>query len=73
MECVVRNKILLGSHQLFLGEVVLVHADESVLDEKGEINNRKFTPIVYNRREYWSLRGKIGVHGFSKKASHPAR
>ena len=73
IECVVSNKILLGSHQLFLGEVVLVHSDESVLDEKGEINNRKFAPIVYNRREYWSLRGKIGVHGFSKKAFNPAR
>jgi len=67
MECVLRNRILLGSHQLFIGEVILVHADENILDERGDINNTKIVPIAYNRREYWNLGERIGVHGFSKK------
>jgi flavin reductase (DIM6/NTAB) family NADH-FMN oxidoreductase RutF len=72
IECIVRKKITLGSHQLFLGEVVLVHVDENILNEKGEINYSKAAPIVYNRREYWSLRGKIGSHGFSKQVFKPS-
>ncbi len=66
IECVVRNRIPLGSHHLFLGEIVLVHVSEEILDAKGEIDFAKAVPLVYNRREYWSLKEKIGVHGFSK-------
>lgn len=72
IECIVRKKISLGSHQLFLGEVVLVHVDENILNEKGEINYSKAAPFVYNRREYWSLRSKIGTQGFSKQALKPS-
>jgi flavin reductase (DIM6/NTAB) family NADH-FMN oxidoreductase RutF len=72
IECTVRKKILLGSHQLFLGEVVAVHVDENILNEKGEINYSKAAPFVYNRREYWSLRSKIGRHGFSRRAFKPS-
>ncbi|MFH0749264.1 MAG: flavin reductase family protein [Candidatus Bathyarchaeota archaeon] len=67
LECRVRQKILLGSHCLFLGEVVLVHVNEDLLQKNGRINFAKAAPIVYNQREYWSLRGKVGTHGFSKQ------
>ena len=71
IECIVRKKIPLGSHHLFLGEVVLVHVDENLLNKAGRINFSKAAPFVYNQREYWSLRGRIGTHGFSKQLYSP--
>jgi len=67
IECIVKEKIPLGAHHLFLGEVVSVHVDQDVLDEKGRIDFSKVSPFVYNQGEYWSLHRKIGVHGFSKQ------
>jgi len=66
IECVVRKKIPLGVHHLFIGEVVQVHIDENVLNDEGEVDFKKISPFVYNRREYWSLAAKIGDHGFTK-------
>jgi len=67
IECVVKKKIPLGVHHLFLGEVVLVHVDQDILNEKGRIDFTKVSPFVYNHDEYWSLYQKIGIHGFSKQ------
>lgn len=67
IECTVREKIPLGVHHLFLGEIVRVHVDQDILDEKGGIDFTKVSPFVYNQGEYWSLHKRIGVHGFSKE------
>jgi flavin reductase (DIM6/NTAB) family NADH-FMN oxidoreductase RutF len=65
IECIVKKKIPLGVHHLFIAEIVQVHIDEEVLNEEGRIDFTKISPFVYNQGEYWSLRKKIGVHGFS--------
>ena len=67
IECLVKNKIPLGIHHLFLGEIVQVHVDQEILNEKGRIDFNKGSPFVYNQGEYWSLDKKIGTFGFSKK------
>lgn len=67
IECVVKKKIPLGVHHLFLGEIVCVHLDQEILDEKEEIDFNKISPFVYNQGKYWSLHRKIGTYGFSKK------
>lgn len=67
IECVVKKKIPLGVHHLFLGEIVHVHVDQEILNEKGRIDFNRASPFVYNQGEYWSLHRKIGVGGFSKK------
>jgi flavin reductase (DIM6/NTAB) family NADH-FMN oxidoreductase RutF len=67
IECIVKKKIPIGAHHLFLGEVVRVHIDQNILNEKGKLDFTKVTPFVYNQREYWSLHQKIGIYGFTKK------
>jgi flavin reductase (DIM6/NTAB) family NADH-FMN oxidoreductase RutF len=67
MECVVRQVISLGSHDLYLGEVVALHVDDSALDEHGRIDAKRLAPIAYVASEYWSLAERIGQHGFSSK------
>ncbi len=65
IECIVKNKIPLGVHDLFLGEVVRVHVNEEILDDNGRIDFTKVSPIAYNQGEYWSLEKRIGIHGFT--------
>jgi flavin reductase (DIM6/NTAB) family NADH-FMN oxidoreductase RutF len=59
LECIVKNKILLGSHCLFIGEVVKTHVNTNLL-RNSKINFSKFKPIVANGLEYWNLSNKIG-------------
>jgi len=54
IECKVRDRIPLGSHDLFLGEVVAVHVDPRILTE-GEIDPAKMDPVAYFRGQYFRL------------------
>jgi flavin reductase (DIM6/NTAB) family NADH-FMN oxidoreductase RutF len=67
MECVVRQVISLGSHNLYLGEVVALHVEDSALDEHGRIDPQRFSPFAYVAAEYWSLGARLERHGFSSK------
>jgi flavin reductase (DIM6/NTAB) family NADH-FMN oxidoreductase RutF len=67
MECILKDRISLGTHDLFLGEIVQVHVDQQILDEKGNIDFTKADPFTYNQGEYWSLNKKIGTYGFTKQ------
>jgi len=68
MECILKNKVSLGAHDLFLGEIVQVNVDQNILDEKGNIDFKKADPFVYNVGEYWNLDKKIGTYGFTKQS-----
>ena len=63
LECQVRRTIELGSHSMFLAEIVVTHVDEDYLDANGRLDIRKIDPIAYcpGVREYWS--GLTIVHG----------
>lgn len=67
MECILKNKIELGAHDLFIGEIVQVHIDQTVLDNKGNIDFTKADPFVFNVGEYWNLNKKLGTYGYSKQ------
>jgi flavin reductase (DIM6/NTAB) family NADH-FMN oxidoreductase RutF len=69
LECTLKKVIPLGAHDLFLGEVVQIHINEQVLNEKGKLDFTKVDPFVYNVGEYWSLDKKIGTYGYSIKKS----
>ncbi|MCX5680192.1 MAG: flavin reductase family protein [Candidatus Omnitrophica bacterium] len=67
IECVLKDIIKLGTHDLFLGEVVAVHADDGILKPDGSIDYEKALPFVYTQGEYRELGRKVGLYGFSKK------
>ncbi len=67
LECRVKQMIPLGTHHLFIAEVVATHADESVLNEHGRIDPLKLNPIAYIPHGYYGLSGEIGKYGMSKK------
>lgn len=66
LECKVVQKLELGSHDLYLGEIVAMHASENVVVE-GKIDVSRVRPIAFCGHEYWNLKEKIGTYGFSAK------
>ncbi len=68
LECKVAQKISLGAHDFFLGEIVAVHVEEAVLDERGQrIDYSKAKPFVLTFAEYRGLGEAIGTYGYSTK------
>ena len=67
LECILKDRIPLGAHDLFLGEIVQVHIDQDILEENGKIDFTKADPFVFNVGEYWSINKKIGTYGFTKQ------
>ncbi len=67
IECRLAHTLSLGSHDLFVGEIVAVQISEDVLGEKGRVDNDKLKPILYTGDEYWGLGSLLNHYGFSKK------
>lgn len=67
IECKVNRIEELGSHHMFIADVVAVHADESYMDKNGRFDLSLANPIVYSHGEYYSLGKKLGKFGYSVK------
>lgn len=67
IECRVTEIKELGSHHMFLAEVVAVSVDEAYLSENGKFELRKAAPIVYSHGEYYGLAELLGTFGYSIK------
>lgn len=65
IECKVRNILELGSHDMFIGEVVAVGADAAFFDEKNRFDMDKCKLIAYVHGEYRALSKVLGTFGFS--------
>lgn len=67
IECEVRQTLRLGAHDMYLGEVVAVHADEEVVRDGG-LNIAAIRPFVFcpGDAQYWNLGTAIGGYGFTK-------
>jgi flavin reductase (DIM6/NTAB) family NADH-FMN oxidoreductase RutF len=66
IECRLRSITPLGSHDLFLAEVVSISVDEDIIDSKDKIHLEKANLIAYSHGEYFSLSSKpLGKFGYS--------
>lgn len=66
IECKLKSITPLGSHDLFLAEVVSISVDENIIDDKGKIHLEKANLIAYSHGEYFSLNNKpLGKFGYS--------
>lgn len=65
IECKVVNTLSLGSHDLFIGEVLAVNVDETLIDNKGKLEFEKSKLVVYSHGQYWGLKNPLGFFGFS--------
>ncbi len=66
LECKVRQVIELGSHDMFIGEVTQVRADQRYINENsGALDMGKIGMICYAHGEYYAVGKKIGRFGWS--------
>lgn len=65
IECRVTKCIPLGSHHMFLAEVVAVHASEAYIDEAGKFHLEQAEPMVYSHGSYYALQDILGTFGYS--------
>lgn len=67
IECKVRQVLELGSHHMFLADVLAVHADTQYMDEKKKFHLNDAKPLVYSHGEYLGIGKKLGIFGYSVK------
>lgn len=66
LECRVKSILELGSHDLFIADIVATHADEKYLNKNGSPDIEKLKPLIYctKTHEYWGgLSKKLGRYG----------
>jgi len=68
IECRVKEIIPLGSHDMFIADVVAVQADEQFIDPlTGQFNMQACKLIAYSHGHYYKLGEEIGKFGWSVK------
>lgn len=67
IECKVKQIIPLGSHDMFMAEVLSIDVDKKYIDEKGAFDISKCNLIAYANGGYYTLGKKRGKFGFSVK------
>lgn len=65
VECKVKEIKELGSHHMFVAEVLAINADDKYIDENGAFDISKCGLIAYANGGYYSLNKKIGKFGYS--------
>ena len=65
IECRVKQKIQLGTHDMFLADVVAVTVDDKYINEKDSFDLQAADPIVYSHGGYFTLDQEVGRFGYS--------
>ena len=75
LECKVTEIVPLGTHDMFLADIVAVDVDETLLDKNGKLDLSRAGLAAFAHGEYFELGKKIGQFGFSavkkKKGNKP--
>lgn len=73
IECKVKKIIELGSHTMFMAEVLCIDADEKYIDEKGAFDISKCNLMAYANGGYYALGKKLGKFGYSVQKKNKAK
>jgi flavin reductase (DIM6/NTAB) family NADH-FMN oxidoreductase RutF len=63
LECRTSHRLTLGTHDLFIGEIVALRADEAVLNEHGQLDYQRANLLTYLGGYYMGLGEKLGRFG----------
>lgn len=70
VECRVRQIVPLGSHDMFIADVVNVAVDESLIDaQSGKLDLQRAGLLCYSHGEYFAVGDLVGTFGYSVKGS----
>ena len=65
IECKVTDIVPLGSHDMFMADIVAVNVAEELFDKDGKFHLEKADLIAYAHGEYFTLGKRLGNIGFS--------
>ena len=65
IECRVRKSEELGSHTMFIADVVGVTVDDKYMDETGKFHINDTGLVMYSHGEYFGFGDKLGSFGYS--------
>jgi flavin reductase (DIM6/NTAB) family NADH-FMN oxidoreductase RutF len=68
LECQTRTVLELGTHDMFIAEIVATHIDESVLGDENRLDVKKLDPLIYfsKARQYWASPAEfVGKYGYT--------
>lgn len=65
IECRVKDIVELGSHHMFISEVVSVSVDDTYMNEEQAFSFSKANPLVYSHGHYFGMGKRIGKFGWS--------
>lgn len=67
IECRVTDIVKLGTHDMFMADIIAVNVDERYIDEKGKLRIEQCSLAAYAHGSYFALGKKIGSFGYSVK------
>ena len=70
LECRVCDCISLGSHDMFIADILAVNVAEDLVDESGKLHLERMKPIAYAHGDYYMLGKQLGSFGFSVRKKH---
>jgi len=75
IECRVTDTVPLGTHDMFIADIVGVNIDPALLDEAGALHLEKAGLVAYSHGDYFALGKKLGDFGYSvrKKSTEKRR
>jgi flavin reductase (DIM6/NTAB) family NADH-FMN oxidoreductase RutF len=73
IECRVKEIKELGSHHMFIADVLAVHADEAFMDKDNKFQLNDSRLLVYSHGEYLATGKKLGTFGYSVRKKKKAK
>ena len=75
LECRVTDIISLGSHDMFMADIVGVDVDEELIDKSGRLHLERADLVAFSHGEYFAIGRSLGKFGFSvaKKKKRPQK
>lgn len=72
LECRTKQKLSLGSHDVYIAEILAVQAHDELMDANGRLEIEAIEPLAYcpnvkGAGAYWSMKAAIGHYGISKE------
>ncbi|QIA06631.1 flavin reductase family protein [Draconibacterium halophilum] len=65
IECRVKDIVELGSHHMFISEVLSVSVDDTYMNKEQAFSFSKANPLVYSHGHYFGMGKRIGKFGWS--------
>jgi flavin reductase (DIM6/NTAB) family NADH-FMN oxidoreductase RutF len=66
IECKVRAILTFGSHDIFVGDSLAIHADDKIIGYDGIPDIEKFGTISFANQKYYLVEKLLGKTGFSR-------